>query len=70
MLRYVGKRITFCDCSVFSSADINECELNVHQCDHHAECTNTVGSYECHCNIGFTGNGYNCCALTTGHLDF
>ena len=53
-----------CVCSLriylVSPADINECEQGGHNCDMNAQCDNTVGSFECHCNAGFTGNGTNC----------
>ena len=38
--------------------DINECDGN--PCDTNATCNDTSGSYQCVCNSGFTGNGYNC----------
>jgi len=44
----------------FAIDDIDECTLNKHDCDPHANCTNTIGSYNCSCNEGFAGNGYNC----------
>ena len=41
--------------------DIDECAEQSDQCDEtHADCTNTVGSYECQCNVGFTGDGRRC----------
>ena len=39
-------------------ADIDECEYN--QCDENAECSNTLGSFNCSCNIGFEGDGLSC----------
>ena len=33
--------------------DIDECQSGSHQCDS-TICNNTVGSYECGCNPGFT----------------
>ena len=32
-----------------------------HTCDSNADCTNTVGSFECPCLTGFTGNGNGTC---------
>ena len=43
--------------------DINECILDI--CDSNAKCINTLGSYLCACNGGFTGDGKNNC---TGKL--
>ena len=45
------------DLFIFIS-DIDECENNV--CDVYATCTNLVGSFECNCNAGFSGDGYTC----------
>ena len=41
-------------------ADIPECERELDDCDPNANCTNTFGSYDCNCNTGFTGDGFNC----------
>ena len=43
-----------------SSPDINECELDIDNCDQHATCTNTEGSYSCACSAGWTGDGFTC----------
>lgn len=44
--------------SLLTSVDIDECARNVSHCDlERGYCTNTVGSYQCACNEGFTGNG-------------
>ena len=32
-----------------------------HTCDSNADCTNTVGSFECPCLTGFTSNGNGTC---------
>ena len=42
------------------SADINECELQIHTCHSDANCTDTVGSFNCTCREGFEGDGFNC----------
>ena len=52
----VGKLLLF---SVFF-ADINECEGSGNNCDTNAICANTIGSYECSCKEGFTGDGIQC----------
>ena len=42
-------------------ADINECEVDdSNNCHENAQCTNTVGSFTCSCNPGYTGDGVNC----------
>ena len=43
--------------------DIDECfsdALNMCDDPSRAVCTNTIGSFECSCRDGFTGNGENC----------
>ena len=61
--------VCVCVCSLridlVSSTDINECKQGGHNCDMNATCDNTVGSFECRCNDGFTGNGTHCDGKTT-----
>ena len=46
--------------SLFSShSDINECD-DPDTCHVNANCTDTIGSYECDCKTGFTGDGFDC----------
>jgi len=41
--------------------DIDECETNVDNCDQvNGNCSNTEGSFECTCNVGYTGDGIDC----------
>ena len=40
--------------------DIDECDLDIDNCHDNALCRNTVGSFECECLPGFTGDGVNC----------
>ena len=44
---------------VFAS-DINECTALPSACHVNAQCNNTIGSYRCTCNPGYTGNGKTC----------
>ncbi|KAL9989427.1 hypothetical protein ACROYT_G003975 [Oculina patagonica] len=39
---------------------IDECATNYHSCDVNAVCRNVVGSYNCTCKAGFSGNGRKC----------
>ena len=41
-------------------ADIPECERGLDDCDPNATCMNVIGSYDCMCNMGFTGDGFTC----------
>ena len=44
-----------------SCTDFNECQVGTDDCDHtRAVCINTVGSFQCSCVQGFTGNGTTC----------
>ena len=40
--------------------DIDECALPDPVCGLNATCTNTVGSYQCLCDEGYTGDGQDC----------
>ena len=40
--------------------DFNECVHDGHDCHPNATCDNYHGSYFCHCNKGYEGNGKNC----------
>lgn len=44
----------------FNCLEIDECAVGEHKCDENASCLNTQGSYQCQCNEGFTGDGFNC----------
>ena len=46
--------------SLILSTDINECISGSAECHDNATCTNSDGSYECTCDIGFSGDGFNC----------
>ena len=43
--------------------DENECNATTYPCHEDAFCNNTVGSFECICEDGFTGNGTFCRGL-------
>ena len=40
--------------------DINECDHNLDNCDMNADCTDTIGSFNCTCVFGYTGTGQLC----------
>ena len=39
------------------AADVNECTASPSACHVNAQCNNTISSYHCTCNPGYTGNG-------------
>ncbi|XP_015774424.1 PREDICTED: fibrillin-2-like [Acropora digitifera] len=43
-----------------TTEDIDECTASHSVCHVNAQCTNTIGSYRCTCNPGYTGNGNRC----------
>lgn len=48
-------------CPYHVITDIDECESAVsNNCDVHALCTNTEGSYICRCQRGYEGDGILC----------
>lgn len=40
--------------------DVDECLLNIHDCSPNADCTNNLGSYNCKCHNGYSGDGTIC----------
>lgn len=38
------------------NSTLNNCHIN-------ATCNDTVGSFECYCNDGFSGDGVNCTGM-------
>lgn len=56
----------FFTCLLIFSPDINECEIGAHNCDTHATCTNTAGSFKCNCAPGWIGNGLKCKGKCSG----
>ena len=41
-------------------SDINECIVTSDICGNNAQCSNTVGSYTCSCNKGYTMTEKGC----------
>ncbi|XP_065190765.1 protein kinase C-binding protein NELL2-like [Sycon ciliatum] len=44
----------------YTCLDRDECLHQTHNCSSNAACTNTVGSYNCTCDSGFSGDGKFC----------
>ena len=42
------------------AVDDDECLADADICDPNAQCTNTVGSFTCACNTGYSGDGVSC----------
>ena len=50
-------------------ADINEClDSSLNNCHVNGTCFDTMGSYNCSCNVGFSGNGTECYSKNTVNL--
>ena len=48
-------------CVTHYHADINECmDDMLNTCDARATCNDTDGSFDCACNAGYYGDGFNC----------
>lgn len=54
----------------FFFSDINECEIGAHNCDRHAVCTNTAGSFKCSCSPGWIGDGIKCTGMLENNRHF
>ena len=52
--------ITLPSSQCFIFLDIDECLNN--PCHHNASCTDNEGSFDCQCNVGFSGDGISNCA--------
>ena len=46
--------------AIFLIIDGMDCTLGLDDCDEQATCIDTIGSYTCSCNSGWTGNGFDC----------
>ncbi|XP_065071781.1 uncharacterized protein LOC135696328 isoform X2 [Rhopilema esculentum] len=60
-----------CTCPGYQCIDNDECRTGAHSCHPKANCINTVGSFSCKCNAGFSGDGTVCTDIdecsTGGH---
>lgn len=48
--------------------DVDECETN--PCAAAGICTNAVGSFECECLDGYSGNGFTCTGKASSYCYF
>ena len=44
--------------------------MNMSKCHENANCTNNEGSYNCSCNPGYEGDGFNCTGKNISTLFF
>ena len=57
--------------TLLSILDIDECNLNLSMCQPDSYCNNTIGSYLCICNVGYSGDGFiNCTSKSTEDISF
>ena len=61
MLLYCAKYFTLR--TILNLTDINECEEGTHDCSNFAKCVNVPGDYDCHCLVGFEGDGMTCTGI-------
>ena len=59
-LRWPKKKSIYDILSVLIFPDVDECNSNIPVCDVNAKCQNTIGSYNCSCKAGLTGDGKRC----------
>ncbi|XP_020604386.1 fibrillin-1-like [Orbicella faveolata] len=43
-----------------TSVDLDECASGQNNCHQHAVCSNNISSFTCHCESGYTGDGFLC----------
>jgi len=73
LCRYPSKCIScmYVIATLYYPTDVSECVRSLDECDPNATCNNTFGSYDCICNLGFTGNGFICSGIHIhSSLDF
>jgi len=45
----------------YSVADVDDCNTpGANNCSSNTDCVNKLGSFECNCKIGYTGDGVSC----------
>ena len=52
----------------FCISDIDECVNKTDKCDENAVCNNTEASYNCSCNMGYEGDGFNCTGIESVNI--
>ena len=49
-------------------SDIDEC-VEQSPCDENAQCANTIGTFTCACNEGYSGDGMTCSGQNSTVID-
>ena len=57
---WLSSNLNDCVSVCFNSADIDECALGIGVCGANGACVDTIGSFTCVCDPGYTGNGIQC----------
>ena len=59
---FVDKKMSSLMINPYYISDVDECSLINHDCDKHAICTNTIGSFTCKCDLSshHLGDGKTC----------
>ena len=60
---YFGTMFAYCEINFWLDVlftDIDECLENRHDCSDFADCKNTIGGFQCSCDEGFHGDGWDC----------
>ena len=47
-------------CGHTNQLDIDECSAGLDNCSENANCTDTIGSFMCMCDVGYSGDGIHC----------
>lgn len=48
------------DNNIIFFTDVDECRAGIHACDENADCTKSVGSFNCSCRSAYIGDGFTC----------
>ena len=51
-----------CHYLLLANVDVDECQTGSYSCHEFAQCVNVIGSYDCICQPGYTGDGEQSCA--------
>lgn len=59
-IEYRRPKKWFSVCLFYWFTDVDECMIDADNCDQNATCMNSIGSFICTCDSGFSGNGTVC----------